>query len=113
MAYNQARRGFLARAAAPLVTFRYYIRALRRMAGVAKRGAEMNDGKEFAVTQASMFLDRFTFRRFLEDCYAENRRRMTEFEPDMIQPSFLPQLAGAALSALRLWSFRSKPQPVG
>jgi hypothetical protein len=113
MAYNQARRGFLARAAAPMVSLRYYIRALQRLIGTARRGAEMNDGKEFAATQASVFLDGFTFRRFLEDCYAENRRRMAEFEPEMIKPSFLPQLAGTALSALRLWSFRSKPQPAG
>jgi hypothetical protein len=113
MAYNQARRGIVARTAAPLVSLRYYIRAFKRMIGVAKRGAEKNDGKEFAATQASVFLDGFTFRRFLEDCYAENRRRMSEFEPEMLKPSFLPQLAGTALSALRLWSFRSKPQPAG
>lgn len=113
MAYTQARRGFLARAATPLVTFRYYIRALKRMIGTAWRGVKLGDGKDFALTQASLFLDGFTFRRFLDDCYAENRRRMAEFEPDMIKPSFLPQLAGTALSALRLWSLRSKPQPVG
>jgi hypothetical protein len=110
MAYNQARRGFAARALTPLVSFRYYIRAFKRMAGVARRGAEMNDGKEFAATQASVFLDGFTFRRFLEDCYAENRRRMAAFDADMLKPSFLPQLAETALAALRLWSFNSKPQ---
>jgi hypothetical protein len=110
MAYNQARRGIVAKAATPLVSFRYYIRAFRRMAGVARRGAEMNDGKEFAATQAGVFLDGFTFRRFLEDCYAENRRRMSAFEPEMLKPSFLPRLADTALAALRLWSFNSKPQ---
>ena len=31
---------------------------------------------DFSATQASMFLDGFTFRRFLEDCHAENVRRM-------------------------------------
>ncbi len=113
MAYNQARRGLIARAAAPLVTFRYYIRALKRMIGTARRGAKMGDGKDFAMTQANLFLDGFTFRRFLADCYSENRRRMAEFEPEMIKPSFLPRLAGTALSALRLWSLSSKPQPVG
>jgi hypothetical protein len=111
MAYNQARRGLAARALTPLVSFRYYIRAFKRMAGVARRGAAMNDGKEFSATQASVFLDGFTFKRFLEDCYAENRRRMAAFDADMLKPSFLPQLAETALAALRLWSFHSKPQP--
>ena len=109
MAYNQARRGFLARAVLPFVSLRYYVRAFKRMIGVARRGAEKNDGKEFAATQASVFLDDFTFRRFLEDCYAENRRRMAAFDGEILRPSFLPQLAETALAALRLWSFRSTP----
>jgi hypothetical protein len=107
MAYHQARRGLFARAFLPLVSLRYYIRAFKRMAGVARRGAGMNDGREFAATQASVFLDGFTFRRFLEDCYAENRRRMAVFDEEMLRPSFLPQLAETALAALRLWSFNS------
>lgn len=105
MAYHQARRGFAARVILPFVSLRYYMRAFKRMAGVARRGAEMNDGREFAATQASVFLDGFTFRRFLEDCYAENRRRMAVFDEEMLRPSFLPQLAETALAALRLWSF--------
>jgi len=111
MAYTQARKGFLARALLPLTSFRYYMRALGRMIGTAKRGAELNDGKEFSTTQASVFLNDFTFRRFLEDCYSENRRRMDAFEPELLRPSFLPQLAETALGALRLWSFRAKPLP--
>ena len=106
MAYNQARRGIAARWLLPLVSLRYYFRALGRMAGVAKRGAKKNDGKEFSATQASVFLDGFTFRRFLEDCYSENDRRLSNFGPEMLRPSFLPQLAETALAALRLWSNR-------
>jgi len=112
MAYNQARRGWFMNAISPLVTFRYYIRAAKRMMGVAQRGAEKSDGKEFSATQANMFLDGFNFRQFLEDCYSENRRRMGTFGGDLLRPGFLPQLADVALSALRLWSFRApKPQP--
>ncbi len=95
----------------PLTDFRYYMRALGRMVGTAKRGKEMNDGKEFSATQASVFLDGFTFRRFLEDCYSENRRRMGAFDKELLRPSFLPQLAETALGAMRLWSFRAKPLP--
>ena len=85
------------------------MRALGRMIGTAKRGKELNDGKEFTATQASVFLDGFTFRRFLEDCYSENRRRMGVFDTELLRPSFLPQLAETALGAMRLWSFRAKP----
>ena len=77
----------------------------------AKRGKDLNDGKEFSATQASVFLDGFTFRRFLEDCYSENRRRMGAFDKELLRPSFLPQLAETALGAMRLWSFRSRPLP--
>jgi hypothetical protein len=87
------------------------MRALGRMIGTAKRGKDLNDGKEFAATQASVFLDGFTFRRFLEDCYSENRRRMDAFDTELLRPSFLPQLTDAALSALRLWSYRARPLP--
>ena len=111
MAYAQAQKGFLARAMLPLTDLRYYMRALGRMIGTAKRGKDLNDGKEFTATQASVFLDGFTFRRFLEDCYSENRRRMGVFDKELLRPSFLPQLAETALGAMRLWSFRAKPLP--
>ena len=106
MAYRQAqkRRGrFWWRAAASL---RFYTRALKRLVGTARRGAKLNDGKDFSATQASMFLEGFTFRRFLEDCYNENRRRMKEFDAELLRPSFLPALADAALTSLRMWNFR-------
>lgn len=110
MAYSEAQRGWLARRLLPVVSFHYYMRAVRRMMQLAKRGKGLNDGKNFAATQVSMFLDGFNFRRFLEDCYSENRRRMSGFEPELLTPSFLPQLAETALRALRLWNARSAPQ---
>ncbi|HMK84695.1 MAG TPA: hypothetical protein VK437_01955, partial [Steroidobacteraceae bacterium] len=55
---------------------------------------------------ASVFLDDFTFRKFLENCYSENRRRMSEFDAELLRPTFLPRLADASLSSLRLWHFR-------
>ncbi len=107
MAYTEAQRGWVARTVLPLTSFHYYLRALRRMIGLARRGKEMNDGKNFAATQVSMFLDGFSFRQFLEDCYSENSRRMGAFEPELLRPGFLPQLTEAALKALRLWSART------
>jgi hypothetical protein len=107
MAYHQAQKGAMGSLARPIVTLWFYLRAVNRMMGVARRGAEVNDGKDFAATQASVFLDNFTFRGFLEDCYGENKRRMGELDPELIKPSFLPKLSETALSALRLWSLRT------
>jgi hypothetical protein len=111
MAYTEAQRGLVARTLLPLTSFHYYMRSLRRLMALAKRGKATNDGKNFTATQVSLFLDGFNFRRFLEECYSENRRRMSAFEPDLLTPSFMPQLADTALKALRLWNSQSAPQP--
>ncbi len=111
MAYTEARRGWLARTVSPLTSLHYYLRALHRMVGLARRSRQLNDGKNFAATQVSMFLDGFNFRSFLEDCYAENSRRMSSFDLELLRPGFLPQLAEVALKALRLWSVRAEVEP--
>ena len=103
MAYRQVQPG-QGRALAPPPSLRFYTRALRRLVGTARSGAQANDGKDFSATQASMFLEGFTFRRFLEDCYAENARRMSAMDEGLLRPAFLPGLADVALRSLRLWS---------
>jgi hypothetical protein len=116
MAYTEARKGWLARTVSPLVTLRYYGRAVHNKIRFARRGQQVNEGKNLAALQVSMFLDGFNFRRFLEDCYAENSRRMSVFDPELLRPSFLPQLTDVALRALRLWGRRaeveSRPGPL-
>ena len=111
MAYREvmSRRG--SRLLRAVTSVWFYSRAFQRMAGTIRKGASGGDGKDFAATQASVFLDGFSFRRFLEDCYAENARRMTEFDETLLRPRFLPALANVALSGLRLWTFRRKTEP--
>ena len=106
MAYRQVTQGRGARWRRAMASFRFYMRALKRLVGTARRGAEANDGKDFSATQASVFLEGFTFRRFLEDCYAENARRMSAVDAGLLRPEFLPRLADMALAALRLWDGR-------
>jgi hypothetical protein len=53
-----------------------------------------------------MFLDGFSFRNFVEDCYRENARRMSVFDPDLMQPRLLPAVADLAVRGLRLWDMR-------
>ena len=59
MAWREVQRG---RGVAPmraLTSAWYYGRALRRLLGMVGRGKEANDGRDFAVTEANLFLDGF------------------------------------------------------
>jgi hypothetical protein len=102
MAWQEVVRGRGARVWRALVSARYYGRAFGRLIATIRQGRKENDGKDFSATQASVFLDGFTFRRFVAECYAENARRMAGFDDDLLRPRFLPSLAGMALSGLRL-----------
>lgn len=105
MAWRETRRGHIGLARAMKSAW-FYGRAARRLLGMVKRGQNANDGRDFAVTQANMFLDGFSFRQFVEDCYRENARRMHVFDPDPMQPRLLPAIAGLALRGLRLLDLR-------
>ena len=107
MAWQEAGKGRGAAWWRALVSARYYGRAIRRLIGTIRQGQKANDGKDFSATQASVFLDGFTFRRFVEQCYSENARRMADFHTDLLRPQFLPALANAALTGLRLLPTRS------
>ncbi len=112
MAWREVRRG---RGAAPLralTSLWYYSRALSRLLGMVRRGKDTNDAKDFAITEANMFLDGFSFRQFVEDCYRENARRMSVFDPALLQPRLLPAIADVAAAGLRVWE-RRRPQLQG
>ncbi len=108
MAWRAVQEGHGALWQRQLISLRFYTRAIRRLIGTIRRGQGVNDGKDFSATQASVFLEGFTFRRFLEDCYSENRRRMSSFDGELLKPAFLPRLADMALSSLRVWSLGAK-----
>lgn len=110
MAWREKRRGHVAPTRA-LKSAWFYGRAARRLFGMVRRGQEPNDGRDFAVTQANLFLDGFSFRRFVEDCYRENARRMSAFDPDLMQPRLLPAVADLAVRGLRVWE-RRRRRPV-
>ena len=104
MAWQETARGRGARWLRGVTAARYYCRAIGRLLGTVRRGRQANDGKDFSATQASVFLEGFTFRIFVEECCAEHERRMAEFDRDLLQPSFLPKIAGITLNGLRLGS---------
>lgn len=106
MAWRQVQHG---RGAAPLRALTsawYYGRALNRLRSMVRRGKDANDGKDFSITEANMFLEGFSFRQFVEDCYRENARRMNAFDPALLQPRLLPAIADMAARGLRLWERR-------
>ena len=64
--------------------------------------------RDFSATQASVFLDGFTFRRFLEDCYAENVRRMGgDRHRNCCGRACCRRLAGLALSGVAAVELRA------
>ena len=91
---------------------RFYSRALRRLVRTARRANEIDRGREFTATRIDQFLEGFTFRNFLEDCYRENPRRMSDFDAELPRPAFLPRLAEVALSSLRIWRWGKARRPV-
>jgi hypothetical protein len=101
MAWQEVASGCGARWLRGLIAAYYYCRAIGRLLGTVRRGRQAHDGKDFSATQASVFLEGFTLRGLIQECCAEHERRMREFDPDLLQPRFLPRLAGVALSTLR------------
>ena len=102
MAWDQAAHGKIAGWLRGANAARYYVSAIGRLLATVRRGRRANDGKDFSATQASVFLEGFTLRGLIEECCAEHERRMREFDPNLLQPRFLPRLAGIALAGLRL-----------
>ena len=106
MAWEQARRGRSASWLRSAVAARYYFRAIGRLLGAIRRGRAANGGRDFSATQASVFIDGFSLRNCIEECCAEHARRMKAFDPELLQPRFLPRLAAIALAGLRLGTGR-------
>ncbi len=105
MAYHEVQRGRGAPPFRAAVALRFYGRALGRLIGTVRRGAD-GDGENFSATQADVFLDDFSIKRLVGACLAENARRMSAFDADLLQPRLLPALGRLAFSALKLWPER-------
>ena len=102
MAWQLTARGYGARWLRGANAAWYYGRASGRLFGTVRRGRSAKGGKDFSATQAGVFLDGFTFRDFVNECWSEHARRMAEFDPDLLLPRLLPIVAGVALASWRL-----------
>jgi hypothetical protein len=110
MAWEQTRRGHGVGWPRSIVAACYYLRAIGRLVGTVRRGRIANGGRDFSATQASVFIEGFSFRELAEECCAEHRRRMQEFDRDLLQPHFLPRFAAVALASMRLAGRRPNRQ---
>jgi hypothetical protein len=94
MAHHQMQRGWTARQLRAATSLRFCTRAVRRLVGTIRRGVESN-GQDFSATQASVFLGGFNAELFLENCLTENARRMSGFDPRLLQPRLLQRWRGS------------------
>lgn len=101
MAWEQARRGRGAAGLRAVVAGYYYLRAIGRLLATVRRGRAANGGRDFAATEAGVFIDGFSLFELIEECCAENDRRMQAFDRELLRPELLPRLAKAALPILR------------
>jgi hypothetical protein len=101
VAYLQVVRGRGAKILRATTSLVNYIKAVQRMVSMVGESSEAS-GTDFAATEASVFLDDFSIERLLSECMVENRRRMSEFDPRLLQPTLIPSLAKMALSTIKL-----------
>ena len=98
-AYRQASRGVLSRAFRHPKALRHYLRAARKLAGLAF-SKETDEGKDFIVTGADAFVDNLTPGVVLTACLEENTRRLAEFDRRLLAPRFAPRVARVALGII-------------
>jgi len=101
IAYLQASRG---RGASPLratTSLWNYSRAVRNIMALVNDTATSNSS-DFAATEASVFIEDFSVEQLIKECLSENERRMSYFDPQLLQPKLLPSLAKIAYSTLHL-----------
>jgi hypothetical protein len=81
-------------------TLWYYGRALRNV--VAAFGNNDNAPAGFTAKNANAFsLDNITPKEFLNFCLQENNKRMSKFDPRLLQPKLLPRLCSVAWQVLQ------------
>jgi len=98
-AYRQANRGRLPSAVRHVTALRHYLRAMRKLAGLAF-GDDGSEGKDFIVSGADAFVENLTPAVVLAACLEENARRLAGFDRRLLVPRLAPRLARVALGVL-------------
>jgi hypothetical protein len=112
MAYREAQHG---RRLAPLrgtTAAWHYGRSIGSKVRVIVRNArDKGDGRRFSATQASTFLEGFSVRRLVDECLAENARRLGEFEAELVRPLLLPRIARGIRAVTGLGTLARRARP--
>lgn len=94
MAYREAQHGRRAALLRAMTAAHHYARSIGSKVRVIVRNARAEgDGRRFSATQARVLLDGFSVERLVDQCLAENARRLGEFESDLARPRLLPGIA--------------------
>jgi len=111
-AYRQANGGLMARAGRHLKALKHYLRALRKLAGLA-RSDDTPEGKDFILSGAEAFVDNLTPARVLAACLEENTRRLAGCDRRLLVPQLAPTLARLALVVLNRLPHRRRRDESG
>ena len=106
-AHRQANRGALPSAFRHAKALKHYLRALRKLAGVAFSD-DTPEGKDFIVSGADAFVENLTPAAVLAACLEENTRRLARFDRRLLVPRLVPRLAGLALGVLNRLPHRGR-----
>jgi hypothetical protein len=98
-AYRQATAGPLPGALRHPKALKHYLRALRKLAGLAFSD-DTAEGKDFIISGAEAFIDNLTPAAVLAACVDENTRRLAGFDRRLLVPRLAPRLARLALAVL-------------
>lgn len=99
--HREINRGARRRAVRHLTAGRRYLKAMRKLAGVAS-SSDSPEGKDFIVKGAQAFVDNLTPALVLAACLEENTRRLAGFDRRLLVPRLAPRLGRLALGILRL-----------
>lgn len=79
-------------------TLWHYIRAGQDLINIF--GAASKE-QRFTTTGANSFMDNLTPELFFSTCWQENAKRMSIFDPQLLQPELMPKISKLALGVLR------------
>jgi hypothetical protein len=107
-AYRQANLGGLPWAFRHAKALKHYLRALRKLAGLAFSD-NTAEGKDFIISGAEAFVENLTPGAVLAACLEENTRRLAGFDRRLLVPELAPRLARLALGVLNRLPHRGRP----
>jgi len=106
-AYRQANRGRLPSTFRHAKALKHYLRALRKLAGLAFSD-DTAEGKDFIISGAEAFVENLTPAAVLAACLEENTRRLAVFDRRLLRPQLAPRLARLALGILNRLPHRGR-----